>query len=913
MRKNLRSRKMLCLSASIVALSSIGSLAHAAAAAARSDNVIEELVITAEKREQSLQDVAVAVSAFTAAKRELVGIDSIQDMTNFTPGLQYNSSTDRISLRGVGRQTNVLSADASVANYTDGIYETFAVQAGRSTLFLDRVEVLRGPQGTLYGRNAIGGALNEISKRPTTTPQGEVRFTYGNYSHSNLEAAYSGPINDMFGFRISGNWEKQTEGYTKNLVPGRPDEGNVINQWFEELQLQAKFSDKFEGWIKIAGGQWRNGAGGPGSSSAGWTPSPYPTYEDGVTAVLLNSGYGCSGNVTNVVNLSPTGCANPAVKDPWHIARAVSYKVTLPVYATLASQWVYHADKFDIKYITGGVHYHYILTGPTGPDQQDNTQQAPISSYTLPGGLVIHPLESFNYQEDNKFWSHEINLISTGDAPLQWVVGAYYFTQNYKQPVYTTAPTQSQLNGPFGIPGFFCAATGGVCAPETDYRRFDNRPNIDAESYAAFGQIDWKFAATWKTTLGLRYSHDQKSGTESVRLTCFAVAACFAAPEFNPFIPGGIPVVDLTQLPTIVSAPSSVLQKGVVSKTTYDPKTGLATRAYDASWEAVTGTAGVEWQPDADTLVYGKYSKGYKSGGLNIGIFTVLSFSPWTDKETVDSYEFGFKRTFNHNFQTNIAVFYYDYQNLQIPVRQVNSNGGGAGPSTGSTNFYNVPRAVSQGIELEATWQPVADLQILFNYSYLDASVKEGQAADVADPAALAPGAKPLLTKAQCVAKVGTANECPADAFTVGLANGGFERNQSLAGNRLPNSSKNKVALNVNYTWHFDAGSLAASASYVWRDKQYGNLFTRSYNEAPAWDQVDARLTFTSAKDGYKVIIFGKNIFDRLGYDAGAFATRVAGGINDAGGNRTNVLQGIATSYSVTPPRQFGVELQYKF
>jgi iron complex outermembrane receptor protein len=905
------------MGASMAALASASpTLAAAAAAPAATPssqgNVIEELVITAEKREQNLQDVPVAVSAFTSAKRELIGINSIQDMTNFTPGLQYNSSTDRISLRGVGRQTNVLSADASVANYNDGIYETFAVQAGRSTLFLDRVEVLRGPQGTLYGRNAIGGALNEISKRPTETPQGEVRFSYGNYNHTNLEAAYSGPLNDAVGFRLSGNWEKQTEGYTQNLVKGMPDEGNVINQWFEELQLQAKFTDHFEGWIKIAGGQWRNGAGGPGSQSGGWTPSPYPTYENGNTAVLLNSGYGCSGNVTNVVNLSPTGCLNPAIKDPWHIARGVPYKVTLPVYATFASQWVYHADKFDIKYVTGGVHYHYILTGPTGPDQQANTTQAPIASYTLPGGLVINPLESFNYQEDNSFWSHEVNVISTDDSPLQWVGGVYYFKQNYTQPVYTTDPAQPQLNGPFGVPGALCAQTGGICAPELNYRRFDNRPEINAESYAAFGQIDWKFAPTLKTTLGLRYSHDRKYGTEQVRLTCFAVPACYAAPEFNPFIPGGIPAVDLTQLPTIVDALPGALPKGVTSKTTYDPATGLASRTYDASWEAVTGTAGLEWQPDDDTLVYGKYSKGYKSGGLNIGIFTVLSFSPWTDKEMVDSYEIGFKKTFSRTFQANVAIFYYDYQNLQIPVRQVNSSGGGSGLSTGSTNFYNVPKAVSQGIELETTWQPIDNLQILFNYSYLDATIKQGSAVDIADPTAVDPKAKPLQTFAQCAVVVSAATVCPVDIYTSG-PNGGFERNQNLSGNSLPNAPKNKVAVNVNYTWHLNSGSLAASASYVWRDKQYGTLFTRSYNESPSWDQVDVRLTWTSDKDHYKVIVYGKNIFDQIGYDAGAYGNRLAGAFDSPAGVATTVVQGVAKTYSVTPPALYGVELQYRF
>ncbi|HYE44351.1 MAG TPA: TonB-dependent receptor, partial [Caulobacter sp.] len=767
------------------------------------------VVVTAEKREQSLQDVPVAVSAFTDERREIVGIDSIQDMTNFTPGLQYNSSTDRVSLRGVGRLTNVLSAEASVANYNDGVFETFAVQAGRSTLFLDRVEVLRGPQGTLYGRNAIGGAINQISKRPTEDLYAEVRAGYQNYEHRFIEGALSGPLFGNMQFRIAGSWIRQTQGWIDNVIPGFPDEGGVRNELFGELQIQGRFfDDKLDFWGKIGAGQWHNGAGGPGSQSGGWTPAPYPTFEFGPSATNLNAGYGCSGNVTNVVNLSPTGCVNPALNTPWKMARAIPYEVRLPIYNTVALHFTWHAEDFDIKYITGGVNYHYKLSGPTGPSTLPNTIAAPILSYTLPGGLVINPAESFDYREYNKFWSHEINLISTHEGPLQWVAGAYFFEQDYRQPVFTTNPSQSQWNGPFPSLGIFCVRTGDVCAPGFQSRRFDNRPKVHAESYAAYGQIDWEFAPTWKTTLGIRYSHDQKNGTETVRILCFAVPACFAAPELHPFVPGGIPAVDLTQLPTVVSAPAGTaadpFPKGVVGPTTYNPQTGLATRPYNAEWSAVTGTAGLEWSPDDDTMVYAKYSRGYKSGGFNIGIFTVLTFDPYTKEESVDSFEVGLKKNFGPTIQLNSAVFHYRYKDLQIPIASVATGGG---LSQASTNFENIPKSISQGVELELTWQPIDNLQILFSYSYLDTEIRKGQAIDIVDPAALDPDAQPLLSAAQCQAAVGTANPCPADIYTVGMPNGGFQRFQSLKGNRLPNAPKHKVALNVNYTWEFETAA----------------------------------------------------------------------------------------------------------
>jgi len=143
--------------------------------------VLEEIVVTAEKRQANLQEVPVAISAFTSETRDLLGITNIQDLTDFTPGLSYASTLDRMSLRGVGRLTNNYGSDPGIATYSDGFYTASNVEAGKPPIVTDRIEVLRGPQGTLYGRNSIGGALNIVSKRPTDTFQSEVRATVGNY------------------------------------------------------------------------------------------------------------------------------------------------------------------------------------------------------------------------------------------------------------------------------------------------------------------------------------------------------------------------------------------------------------------------------------------------------------------------------------------------------------------------------------------------------------------------------------------------------------------------------------------------------------------------------------------------------------------------------------------------------------
>ena len=169
-----------------VAIAGILAMAAGAAATAQESKapetmVLEEIVVTAEKRRANLQDVPVAISAFTSETRDLIGITNIQDLTDFTPGLSYASTLDRMSLRGVGRLTNNYGSDPGIATYSDGFYTASNVEAGKAPMFTDRIEVLRGPQGTLYGRNSIGGALNVISKRPTETSQAEVRASAGNY------------------------------------------------------------------------------------------------------------------------------------------------------------------------------------------------------------------------------------------------------------------------------------------------------------------------------------------------------------------------------------------------------------------------------------------------------------------------------------------------------------------------------------------------------------------------------------------------------------------------------------------------------------------------------------------------------------------------------------------------------------
>jgi len=458
------------------------------------------------------------------------------------------------------------------------------------------------------------------------------------------------------------------------------------------------------------------------------------------------------------------------------------------------------------------------------------------------------------------------------------------------------------------------------------------------------GQVDWQATDALKVTVGLRYSYDRKFGSESARVVCyFGFCGAFGA---SPDLIFGLfaQPIDTSQTGIVINSGFPTPPPGVTGPTTYDPATGLATRHLDDSWDGITGTAGLEWQPDQDTLAYAKYSRGYKDGGYYEGANTALVAKPFTDAEHVDSVEGGVKRTWNDWITTNLALFYYQYKNLQLPLTFINQQGV---VQLNQTSFFNVPGSVSEGAELEVTAQPIDNLSILFNYSYNDAHVTKGEAFDPADPNAVAPGAKPVYTDAQCLAAAldpTVPDVCSTDVYTVGAAPGGvgWNKPQFLKGNDLPNAARNKVAVNVMYDFHTDWGTFTPSVSYVWRDKQYGTLFTRSYNEAPAWYQLDARLLFKTEDDNYEVILFGKNITNQTIYDVGAIGSRLAGtnnnpvacvGVNPAqltpfGG--CNFVQGLngpvgygpvrgedalgnIKTYQVAPPTLWGIEFHYKF
>src|SRR5580658_1784563 len=228
-------KNLLLLTCATGALSLVAGVGQAAAATAaaqaaatdQSSTNVTEIVVMAEKHEQSLQRVPVAVSVFTGAQRDVIGINTVADVTNFAPGFTYDPANVHAYIRGVGRQSVNVTDDQRVANYEDEFYVYSPYGLDKSSLFLSQVQIERGPQN-VGGREAPGGSIDMISVRPTDHPYAELRASVGNFGANAIEGAVSGQVAPGLDLRLSGFDKNQDFGYYRNLLG--PDEGNVIHE-----------------------------------------------------------------------------------------------------------------------------------------------------------------------------------------------------------------------------------------------------------------------------------------------------------------------------------------------------------------------------------------------------------------------------------------------------------------------------------------------------------------------------------------------------------------------------------------------------------------------------------------------------------------------------------------------------------
>jgi iron complex outermembrane receptor protein len=897
--------------------------AGAAVTAAQPGAVVGELVVVAQKREQNIESVPIAITAFSAKQRDIMGLRTTQDLANFTPGLNYYSVADEAYIRGIGRNTVNLATAAGVATYYNGFYygANASIALQKDTLFIANVEVDNGPQNTLHGSNSDGGVINYISQKPTSSFYAEGRMGVADYGYIYGEAVVSGPINDHWKFRVGGNYSSQGDGFFHNLT-GLPNEGGFGPQanggrWhYWEAQLQGSY-DHFDIWGMVSSADYNTNfhaveAFGNYDAYTFTTAGSalYPSTTHGLCALDNNSAIGClpspgdpnpqpvvlgSATSRNGVTANQFPGNNPANVNPYNYLDTTPSSNDVHNNIALTLTATYHFAGVDLEYIGGYQQFNQNLNFSAIFDPGILTYQlkgnpSPIGAALTCGaifgaagpGVVAactaaaqQPLtiaqggELTHFEENDQDFSNEVDLISTAKGPFQFLLGAYQYHEHFDQPIDLGCyPFQSQLQSPLltitSFAPFRISPTPP--RPNPDSCVFSDDGRITYDDLAGFAHASYDITPQFQFAGGVRYTWDHKYGFEENRFLSFD--NIFTAPMLGAFTPS----LDLT--PAVDAPVIATPVPGVAPRAFINPVTGFAFRFLHDSWSAVTGDATLNWKPDSSTLGYLRYARGYKAGGFNSG---ALSPVPATKPEYVDDFEGGIKKTWGSQFLLNVDAFYYNWLNDQVPI----------GVLVGGTvlqEFTNIPQSRLFGIEGLAQWRPIDPLTLSLTYAYENSRIINMQGICIQNPADLTGQFAPPGRLRGCT--------------------GGTE---NITGNVLPQVTPNKVTFNAQYVFHFDPGSLTLAGTFTWWDATFDSLFEDPLTLAPSYDLVNFSAYWEDAKDRYTLRAFVNNAFNQLGYNDATAALNAPATVAETTPGARNGTRGLIG------PISFGAEVQVRF
>jgi iron complex outermembrane recepter protein len=426
------------------------------------DTLVQELIVTAQKREEQAQDVPIALTALSGEQLERQGVDGFQDLSTRVPSLRFGSGVTGgehvITLRGIGSQNTTSGGDSPVAYNLDGVYLARTTSVDPEFFDIDRIEVLRGPQGTLYGRNSVGGSVNVITKHPTTTAGGRLDGLLGNYDAHILRGWGNLPLMDngdtQVLARVTGVWAEH-DGYQKNLFEGPGATHNADGQDFWMLRGQLYFKFDAVDFLLIAAA---SNNGDPVATKTQWYLQP-----------------------ARYVG------AQPYLTNPREVRK------NTPENFDQDNRYVSGTLNIDLGFAT----FTSVSGYAEGKWHQSNDPDA--SELTL----ATNPywtLDQFQYSE-------EVRLASKpSDSPLSWILGAFYFREKVGQ---TFQYIDTGLNS---------------ASPFTDTFIFTNGGIYKTESWALFGQADLdleKMGTGIPVTLtaGVRYTDDTKKGFDFLNFT----------------------------------------------------------------------------------------------------------------------------------------------------------------------------------------------------------------------------------------------------------------------------------------------------------------------------------------------------------------------------------------------------------
>jgi iron complex outermembrane recepter protein len=882
--------RLLATSTSLAAmLASTPLFAQDVASEKGEENGIAEIIVTAQRREENLQDVPISVSAFNAEQMKAQGTTDISRLEGLVPGFTFGraGSDARPAMRGVRTENVGVNGDTTIGFFVDGVYQSRASQATTGFVDVERVEIQRGPQGTLYGRNTFGGNISITTAQPSLKGYfGGIDLTVGENGKFRGDAFVNAALSETVALRLAGSYEK-SNGYVKNI---NPLGSNLFDDNNRYIRMSVLFqpSDALTATFKFDYSR-RGGAGG---SAFGY--KLLGTYYDvGSRQQLFNA--------TIVNNLNTRGGNRDGIFDALPGSTVATSDLGVPIFAP-GNPYLIDTDQpteLDLENKAWAANIAYDF-GPV-------TLKS-ITGYTDFGAIRTQDTDfsgnqiGIDYQNTRaKTFSQELQLVSSGDGPLTYVLGGYYF--------------KDRLTGIFinqQLPRIIRNVTPNLNLAQNGAGFYDEQ-RAKTESLAAYAQASYAVSDKLKLTLGVRHTRDKKD---------FKFANANA---ILPLVPGtginaGLLVANgnLITLGTgpipnssfgVQGAPTICTFQNRPGNTDAAPVAGVQCRT-DAT-NVVTGAnyntktfsrttyrAGLDYQLSDDSLLYASVSTGFRSGGFNSGQNTA-ALSPTFDAEKVLAFEVGSKNRFADNtVQINVAGFYNKYTNLQ-EQRQVP-----VGTTTLSI-IENSGKARAYGAELEAIWKPVSALTLGTSLSYLNAKYTKydqvplgfGTSILVTDPTVLAP----TLVNGVQIAAAGQRRvfapgyNCGLISGTGGVGQPGAAFGCNLAGNRIPHSPEYTGAVYASYDIDLgSAGKLTPYAIATFSGAFFGQPFNSPLERQGAFTKVDLRLTW-ALNDKVEIQGFVNNVTNKV------TATRfVFGG-------------GGTVQSSFAPPRLWGARASFKF
>lgn len=435
---------------------------------------LEEIVVTAQKRQESMQDVPVAIAAFSESQLEDSGFDSISDLAMMSPSMQFGNfgPVTFVNMRGIGNENTTAGGDPGVAMHLDGIYMGRPVASLFSAFDTERVEILRGPQGTLYGRNATGGSINLITNKPDDEFSSKVDVTYGDYDLVRVRGAVNLPVSDMVQARVVA-FSEDRDGYTENVFSGSENANDADDKGIR-AHLSLDIGDQ---------GSWLLSGSYVESGGVGTKSELRESFPGSITGQPISGPPGFAFHpmgpfsgipAFNTYTDPDTGAVAVNDLEPFRVNRNREESQDND-FLLLSSVFEWNFDSVSFKSITGYVE--------TSFESHSDDDQSEIDLFEL---VLIEESEQF---------SQEFQFLSNTDSDVQWIVGFYYFNEEARRDSLFFGSRYDVFASTFGVPVGF--AFGG---------------EVESESMAAYGQLTYSLSDSLRLTAGLRYTEDEKDG-----------------------------------------------------------------------------------------------------------------------------------------------------------------------------------------------------------------------------------------------------------------------------------------------------------------------------------------------------------------------------------------------------------------